>query len=955
MRNLVRIALAAAMCVSVVAGAWPAGAAETVKIVVDHLPLPTDTSVSAVAARRVLQAFLAETPDIQVEAFVMPEIEKAAMDVAPLMGIASGQPPHAIYVNFHLSSSFINHGFLDPLEVLLARVLSNDQRVRQADKQGRWLADPGAAEVAAALEQLKARAIPRVWPVIYRQPDVQKEGVPQGSHVWAIPTSTLVRALMYRRDLFMEAGLDPDRPPQTWDELLKYCQRINAMPGKLGIMLIGGNGVSWGVYSFLVSNGARYVDQDEQGRWHAAFNSPQAAEAIYYLLQLCYQPYEYEGKSYTGAGWVVIGSEEEANMRFADGQIAMRFEYIEEELLAQINPEEIGLAPAPMPAGGEPSGELNARMMGVFAGSSPQQKIATMKYLWFIASEQAQRIRVKTMIDYGYGQFVNPILLEQFGYTDELRKVPRRWREVFQRAMSAGVPEPYGRNTHYIYEEVSKPINWAFQNSEDLLNRPKPQAIAAIREQLNSTAARVDKYMLGQLSKEEWSRRRWVGGSALFVIVLLFASSLTLVWRAFSRAELTAGPRPPLRRFAAAYALLAPALAIVVLWQYAPVIMGLPLALFDYELVASSAYVGIDNFATVLYDGQFWASMGRTLYYVLLVVGLGFWPPILVALLLDEVPTRLAKYTFRSIFYLPAIVSGVIMVFLWVQLYQPDEDGFLNQIVMSVNHLGPVGGTMVKWLLLAVWLSLIGLLGAMVFHLKELSKPVRMVLGAFVLAMVAVTLWPLVKAYMGPGELEAQTLVVQGIDPATRRGLAGVGHVLASLVGQWHVKPLGWHSDPGLAMLCVVMPGIWAFAGPGCIIYLAALKTVPEELIEAATIDGAGVLQRLAYITLPRIKFLILIELVGTIISSFKGGTDFILAMTGGGPQTETGGATKVIGMDIFERTFMELQYGIGAAMALLVGGLVIGLTAYQLRRISRADFRTADTVAEGPAAVGKG
>jgi multiple sugar transport system permease protein len=146
----------------------------------------------------------------------------------------------------------------------------------------------------------------------------------------------------------------------------------------------------------------------------------------------------------------------------------------------------------------------------------------------------------------------------------------------------------------------------------------------------------------------------------------------------------------------------------------------------------------------------------------------------------------------------------------------------------------------------------------------------------------------------------------------------------------------------------VVIPGIWAASGPGCIIYLAALKTVPEELVEAASIDGAGILQKICYITLPRIKFLILIQLIGAIVSAFKGGTNVILAMTGGGPPSTHGGATMVLGMDIFQRTYMELQYGTGAAMAWFLGGLVIVLTAYQLKRMSRAEFKTATSTDGG-------
>jgi multiple sugar transport system permease protein len=131
---------------------------------------------------------------------------------------------------------------------------------------------------------------------------------------------------------------------------------------------------------------------------------------------------------------------------------------------------------------------------------------------------------------------------------------------------------------------------------------------------------------------------------------------------------------------------------------------------------------------------------------------------------------------------------------------------------------------------------------------------------------------------------------------------------------------------------------VWASAGPGCIIYLAALKTVPEDLIEAATIDGAGIIQRISYITLPRIKFLILIQLMSALIGAFKGGTDFIMVMTGGGPN----GATRTLGLDIFQRAWMELKFSTGAAMGWILGAVVIILTCQQLRRMSRATFTNA-------------
>jgi multiple sugar transport system permease protein len=137
-------------------------------------------------------------------------------------------------------------------------------------------------------------------------------------------------------------------------------------------------------------------------------------------------------------------------------------------------------------------------------------------------------------------------------------------------------------------------------------------------------------------------------------------------------------------------------------------------------------------------------------------------------------------------------------------------------------------------------------------------------------------------------------------------------------------------------MFCVVLPSVWAGAGPGSILYLAALKTVPEAMYEAAEIDGASHLHKIVYIVLPQLKYLLSIQLLAAIIGAFRGGTDYILALTGGGP----GDATTVLPLEIFTRTFMDLQFGIGAAMSWLLAALLVGLTVYQLRVLASAEFK---------------
>jgi multiple sugar transport system permease protein len=557
-----------------------------------------------------------------------------------------------------------------------------------------------------------------------------------------------------------------------------------------------------------------------------------------------------------------------------------------------------------------------------------------MRYIWYSTSDAAKRISTRVYVENGYGRFVNPTLLRKFGYEHLLTQTSRGWEKSFNAAVERGVPEPYGRNTQFIYRYMSRPIHAALEMP--LGQMPRGAAIEKVEGLLDGAAQEVNQKLLGTLPQKEMRKRRLVGGVAMVMVVVLFVLAMGWVWKSFSEAGREAQEKLPMWRYVWGYVLLVPALILIFTWHYLPVLGGAALSFFDFELAIDSEFVGVTNYAQGLYDTVAWRSFGHTIYYVALTLGLGFWPPILVAILLDEVPTAGLKYTFRTIFYLPAIISGVVMLFLWRQLYDPSPNGILNQLITSVNGLGPIAATGLKLILLALWLSLIGFLLSIAVRMKELSKLMRGIVTFVALLFVALTIWPLISAYMGPGEI-ANQMAGGDVPPS---GFAGVLHTLKMLVGEFNVQPLRWLKSPKLAMLCVIIPSVWATSGPGCIIYLAALKTVPMELYEAADIDGAGIIHKICYITLPRIKFLIIIQFIAAAVGSFKGGTNFILALTGGGPN----GATRLLSLYIFERAYLNLDFGLAAALAWLLGGLLILLTAFQLKRLARARFTSAAT-----------
>jgi multiple sugar transport system permease protein len=123
--------------------------------------------------------------------------------------------------------------------------------------------------------------------------------------------------------------------------------------------------------------------------------------------------------------------------------------------------------------------------------------------------------------------------------------------------------------------------------------------------------------------------------------------------------------------------------------------------------------------------------------------------------------------------------------------------------------------------------------------------------------------------------------------------------------------------------------------GPGCLIYLAALKGIPEDFYEAADLDGATFIDKILFVVFPTLKALIIINFVGVFINSWIRSTGMILVMTGGGANTETAG------LHIWYTAFTYLKFGPATAMAWTLGFMLIGFTAYQLQILSKVEFKT--------------
>lgn len=188
----------------------------------------------------------------------------------------------------------------------------------------------------------------------------------------------------------------------------------------------------------------------------------------------------------------------------------------------------------------------------------------------------------------------------------------------------------------------------------------------------------------------------------------------------------------------------------------------------------------------------------------------------------------------------------------------------------------------------------------------------RNVLRVFLFAPAVIT--PIVTAYLWRNLL--------GPDGAVNSLFGAVG------LDGWRQD---WLGDPQLALWSVVGVTVWQYAGYSMVIFLAGLQSVPKEVHEAASIDGAGPVRRFWSVTRPLLAPALTINLMLSIIGGIKL-FDQVYALTGGGP----GHATDTISTLIYKDAFTLGEFGYSIALAVVLTIIVAVVSAGQYAALSR-------------------
>lgn len=282
------------------------------------------------------------------------------------------------------------------------------------------------------------------------------------------------------------------------------------------------------------------------------------------------------------------------------------------------------------------------------------------------------------------------------------------------------------------------------------------------------------------------------------------------------------------------------------------------------------------------------------------------------ALLLLAIP-GLIFYGFAVV--VPSIRGAVLAFTNWDGLSQSyDFVGFDNfiRIFTTQSSLDALKMTLIFALAITILQNGIGLLLALGVNSGLKSQNFLRVLF---FAPVVIT--PVVVAYLFKFLLTPDGAV------NTLLGGIGLGDAAPS-----------WLGDPFWAAVSIIMMVVWQHAGYSMVIYIAGLQSIPQELNEAAAVDGAGSWRRFWSVTWPLLAPATAINVMLTIIGGLKMFTE-VFVLTAGGP----GGSTETLSTLLYKSAFQFNEFGYGISLALVLAGVVAFFSVAQ-QRMSRRGSR---------------
>ncbi|MET8005667.1 ABC transporter substrate-binding protein [Nonomuraea glycinis] len=200
----------------------------------------------------------------------------------------------------------------------------------------------------------------------------------QGDAVYGLPEKAYALGLAYNRALFAKAGLDPDKPPATWDEVRAQAKQISEKTGAVGFgEITTNNSGGWHLTAYAYSEGGSMIARGADGKWTAAFNDAATRRVLDRWRAMRWED--------DSMGGNVLGKQEDLISQFAAGKVGMWVTSPSDIYATYVNnggePEDFG--GGAMPQGGGSAALVGGTIHMVSAKATPEQRAAAVKWIHF--------------------------------------------------------------------------------------------------------------------------------------------------------------------------------------------------------------------------------------------------------------------------------------------------------------------------------------------------------------------------------------------------------------------------------------------------------------------------------------------------------------------------------------------------------------------------------------------
>ncbi len=662
---------------------------------------------------------------------------------------------------------------------------------------GRFMAEGALADVTGYFNDLKPDYL--MW-----------EPAPFNGRLYGLPWLIGPRVLFYNRRLFREAGLDPEKPPGTGEERLDAARRIHR-PGD-------------GIYGFGMNTGEGHVLYkkfmplvwgrhgkifDEDGNF--VFTGRQTREALEYyriLRQFSYcekQDLLDETFRLGRLGLNISGPWNFARYKSAAG-----------------NDFAVALMPKPVEKEGFSASFLGGQML-VILKKCRNPSIAASFIRFLARAENTLPVTRAALMNFP---------ADKKAFNDKMFLAEPQL-SVFVEQMKTAVHPPVNR----MWIEVERIINSTIERclygeSIDLVFADAEAEFLRVKRRLADSERFADSTPADNRS----AGQEIFSGSTMTTTVLVFLIGIGTLVNAGLLFFILCGKSPESETCAGYHfsrsqrpiLLLLPWLiSFAVFWLY-PLAFSLILSFCDYDVFHPDVFrfAGWNNYLRLFADPDFLQSFVNTLIFVIGTAPITAALALILALMVNK--TRYGSEYFRSVFFLPSIISIVVIATIFKSFYSP----------------------------------------------------------------------------------------------------AGGRNMLLEYLG---IGARAWLTEKNLALPAIMFMNIWAYTGYYMILYLAALKSVPAQLYEAAQVDGADEWQQFRHITLPNIHYMTVFILT---VNSIRNWQIFpeVFTLTRGGPV----GSTNTLVHYLYDTAFRYHEMGYASAISYVLLVIVMIFSLVQMRILER-------------------